>query len=185
MGVLVHAIKPAAVLGILLLGLGSTACAHRRPRWSPVVTGGVTTGSSEDVSCRILTRVTLDVVDVRGEPIRDADVWRVDTIVATPPIPERAHYVGRSNDTGRLVTSHCYAGADDILAWERDPHATRLSFLVMHDVAGYRRVTAEPPISAVNREGDVGALVAGRAVNHGYELALRVELPGHVTAASR
>ena len=171
----VHAVKTAAVFGLLLLGLGATACAPRR---SPSVIVGGGSGTISYTTCGILTRVIVDIVDGRGEPIRDAEVWRVETFDATPPIPERAYHSGRSNETGRLVTFHCYAGADDVLAWQRRPHATRLSFLVMHDAAGYRRVTVEPPIVEVYSEGDVSTSGPGRAVNYGYELALRVELPG-------
>ena len=135
-----------------------------------------------DSVCRILARVTIDVVDGRDEPVREAEVWSVESFDATPPIPERAHDDGRTNEAGRLVTSHCYAGFDDIDAWQRRPHATRLSYLVMHDAVGYRRVTVEPPLTEVYSNGDVSTSGPGRAVNHGYELAMRVQLPGRVTA---
>lgn len=176
----VHADTALPVLGLLLLFLGVTACVHRAP--SAVVIGGGS-GVTNDITCGILTRVTVDIVDARGQPVREAEVWRVETFHATPPIPERAHHVGRSNETGRLITSHCYAGSDDILAWQRRPHATRLSFLVMHDAAGYRRVTVEPPITDVYSGGEVGSR-PGRPINYGYELALRVELPGLTTATT-
>ncbi len=162
-----------------MLFLDVTACVRRPP--PAVVTGGV--DGIGDTTCGILTRITIDIVDGRGRPIRDAEAWRVETFDATPPIPERAHHVGRSNETGRLVTVHCYAAAGDILAWQRRPHATRLSFLVMHDTAGYRRVTVEPPITDVYSEGEVGSR-PGRPINYGYELALRVELPAPLTATT-
>lgn len=148
-------------------------CAHRHE---------VRSGSSHavigDSVCAMLTRVTLDVVDGRGAPVADAEVWRVETFDATPPIPERAHFHGRTDANGRLVTSHCYAGADDLYAWQRRDHATRLSFLVMHEQAGYRRVAAEPSITDVYRDGDPRESRVGRPVSYGYELAVRVELPG-------
>lgn len=148
-------------------------CAHRYE-----VGSGSDHAVIGDSVCAMLTRVTLDVVDGRGAPVADAEVWRVETFDATPPIPERAHFHGRTDGSGRLVTSHCYAGADDLYAWQRRDHATRLSFLVMHEHAGYRRVTAEPPVTAVYRDGDPRESRVGRPVSYGYELAVRVELPG-------
>ena len=153
-----------------------TGCAHRYEARS-----GSDHGVIGDSVCAMLTRVTLDVVDGRGAPVADAEVWRVETFDATPPIPERAHFQGRTDGNGRLMTSHCYAGASEVVIWSQRANATRLTYLVMHERAGYRRVTAEPPVTDVYRDGDPRESRVGRPVSYGYELAVRVEFPGQAS----
>ena len=127
-----------------------------------------------DSTCVMLARVTFTIVESAGAPVAGAEIWSVDESDAVPPLPTRAQRWGRSDVAGRFVTTHCYAGGDDVSAWQREAHPTRLSFLVLHDALGVRRAIVEPPLTDVYSEGDIRTSRLGRAVNYGYELAVRI-----------
>ena len=85
-----------------------------------------------------------------------------------------AERLGRTDGSGSLVSSHCFAGFDDVTFWSSLPNPTRLSFLVLHDALGVRRKIVEPPLTEVYSEADVRTARVGRPVNRGYELLVRV-----------
>lgn len=122
----------------------------------------------------MLARLTFAVVDADGSPVQGAEIWHVDESRAVPPLPVRAERLGRTDAVGQLVSSHCFAGASDVVYWSTSPNPTRLSFLILHDTLGVRRTVVEPSLTAVYSEADVRTTRVGRPVNRGYELHVPV-----------